>query len=426
MNLGKDANLKKNVWILNHYAGNQYFDKGGRHYAFSKFLKREGYNPVVFCSNAQHWNTGYFFETNLLANIRVAEEIGVPFIFVKSREYTGNGKSRILNMVDFYRNTNKSVSYCVKKFGKPDIIYASSVHPLTLVAGIKIAKKLKIKCVCEVRDLWPESLVAYGVLKKNSPLAKLLYIGEKWIYKKADKIVMTWPGGYDYIVNQGWEKIVPKSKVEHISNGVDLEEYEKYKKLYPYVNDKLSACNRVRFVYTGAIRKVNNLRVLVDAVALLKKQNVDDFVLFVFGDGEERDSLEKLTREKQIDNVLFMGKVSKVEVPSILCLSDINILHNSSTSLDKYGQSQNKFFEYLASGRPILMTYSVGHSIVKAEKCGIEIEQQNPQAIADALKNLCHLGRDEIEYYSKNARRCAEQFDYRNLTKKLITTIEAL
>ena len=59
-----------------------------------------------------------------------------------------------------------------KSNGKPDIILASSVHPFTLVAGIKIAKKFGVPCICEVRDLWPESIVAYGALKKRSMIAK--------------------------------------------------------------------------------------------------------------------------------------------------------------------------------------------------------------------------------------------------------------
>ena len=69
----------------------------------------------------------------------MAEEIGVPFVFVQARTYTGNGKQRILNMMDFYRNVKKVASEYAAKHGKPDIIYASTVHPLTLVAGIHLA-----------------------------------------------------------------------------------------------------------------------------------------------------------------------------------------------------------------------------------------------------------------------------------------------
>ena len=32
---------------------------------------------------------------------------------------------------------------------------------------------------------------------------------------------MTWEGGKDYIIDQGWEKFVDLSKIKHISNGVE-------------------------------------------------------------------------------------------------------------------------------------------------------------------------------------------------------------
>ena len=55
----------------------------------------------------------------------------------------------------------------ILKQDKPDIIIASSVHPLTMVAGIKIARKLKIPCICEIRDLWPEAIFSFGKLKEK-------------------------------------------------------------------------------------------------------------------------------------------------------------------------------------------------------------------------------------------------------------------
>ena len=46
--------MKKNIWIFNHYATNMYFDNGGRHYWFAKYLKQADYNPVIFCANTLH------------------------------------------------------------------------------------------------------------------------------------------------------------------------------------------------------------------------------------------------------------------------------------------------------------------------------------------------------------------------------------
>ena len=419
--------MKRNIWIINHYAGNTFFEKGGRHYAFAKYLKQAGYSPVVFCCNAQHNSECQsYLQMDGIWEEQIAEEIGVPYVFVQGRQYTGNGKQRILNMFDFYRNVRKAVREYAAVHGKPDVIYASSVHPLTLVAGLKLAKHFGIRCVCEIRDLWPESLVAYGILKATSPVAKALYRAEKRIYRKADRIVMTWPGGYDYIRDKGWEKVIPEEKVVHISNGVDLAEYRQNISSHPYRNPDLEQCEKRRFVYAGSIRKVNNLGVLIHATEILKKENDDRFRLFIFGDGDERTELEEYAVENGLDSVAFMGKVPKYEIPSVLAQSDINILHNSSTSLDRYGQSQNKFFEYLASGRPVLMTYSVGHSVVQEEECGVEIERQTPEAVADAIRQICGLPQETIDRFSRNAARCAEKYDFKVLTEKVISVIEEL
>lgn len=156
----------KNVWTINHYATNMFYDKGGRHYWFAKYLKQEGYNPVVFSCNTKHNAPERFIDTNELWTEHLAEEIDVPFVFVKSNVYTGNGLKRILNMIGFYLNVKKTAKEYALKNDKPDIIYASSVHPLTLVAGIQLAKKFGVKCICEVRDLWPGSLVALGYATK--------------------------------------------------------------------------------------------------------------------------------------------------------------------------------------------------------------------------------------------------------------------
>lgn len=413
--------MGKTVWIINHYAGAMFFNKGGRHYWLAKYLHQAGYQPVVFCANMQHGKANErHIDTEDLWVVKGAEEIHTPFVYVKARKYQGNGKQRVLNMVDFYRNVKKAAVEFAKKNAKPDIIYASSVHPLALVAGIQLAKKFGVKCICEVRDLWPESIVAYSSKwTRTNPLMRILYAGEKWIYQKADYVIMTWPGGYDYIREQGWEKKIPESKVVHISNGVDLEPYIDNLHKYPYEDPDLGRSDRKSFVYAGSIRKVDNLGLLVSAAEQLKQKGNASVMIVVFGDGDELQTLEKEAQEKKLDNIVFKGRVPKQNIPSILSQSYATILHNTSTVLDKYGQSQNKFFEYLAAGHPILMTYSVGHSVIRAHGCGIEIDDQTPEAIADAMINLCELSEEQYQQYCKSAAECAEMFDYKELSKQL-------
>ena len=413
--------MKRNIWIWNHYATNMYKDHGGRHYWFAENLIEQGYDATVFCASTFH-NSSEIIETGF-EKYKEETTNGIPFVFVKTPPYQHNGFQRIRNMITFYRNLFPVSKKYAHKHGKPDLILASSVHPLTLIAGIKIAEKFKVPCICEVRDLWPESLVAYGSIRRNSLLARLLYMGEKWIYKKADAVIMTWEGGKDYIIEQGWDKQLDLSKIVHISNGLDIEAFDK-NSLENQIDDAdLNNKDKKNIIYAGSIRHVNDIGMLLDAAKIIKKQGIRDILFLIYGAGDESDILAKRCEDECISNVIFKGRVEKRFVPSILKQADINILHNASTSLDKYGQSQNKFFEYLAAGRCIVQTYSTGYSVCDRKQCGICASKQNAEEIAAAVIRACSDDA-QCRIMGRNAREASMEFDFRKLTAKLIEVIE--
>ena len=131
--------MKKKIWIINHYATRMYMNKGGRHYWFAKELLKRGYEPTIICANTYH-NSKNYEDTGSAKHI-VKDVDGIPFVFVKTKSAVTNGLDRIINMLGFYRNLFPVSKVLVKKWGKPDIILASSVQPLTTVAGVKIAEK---------------------------------------------------------------------------------------------------------------------------------------------------------------------------------------------------------------------------------------------------------------------------------------------
>lgn len=414
--------MKKNVWVLNHYAGEMYLDRGGRHYGLTKHLRVAGYIPVVFCSNAVHGKPKLYFDTERLWEMHMAEDIQVPFVFVKSRTYMGNGRQRILNMVDFYRNVKKTAKEYAAQNGKPDVIYASSVHPLTLVAGIQLAKHFGVECICEVRDLWPESIVAYsGRLKKTNPIIQLLYQGEKWIYRKADKLIFTMEGAYDYIANQGWSGEIPKGKVYHINNGVDLSVFDSNREMYSFSDKDLDDPDLLTAVYAGSIRRVNNVGQLLDAAKKIENPNIR---LLIWGNGDELEPLKQRVAAEHIDNVVFKGRVDKKYIPSIVSRSAVNIVHWEMSEILKYGESYNKLFEYLAAGRPIFSTVRPEYSIVEKYRCGKDTDGFTATDFAEGISGLLEASNEKHMEMGQNARDAAAEFDFYNLTQKLIQIIE--
>ena len=407
------------VWILNHYAGEYYRDKAWRHYWIAKYLKRMGHEPLVFCSNAAHGSEGeLYYDTDELWHVHMAEEIDVPFVFVKSRPYAGNGKSRILNMVDFYRNTLKSADGVARRFGKPHVVYASSVHPLALVAGIRIARRFGIRCVCEVRDLWPLSLVVFSGLKEGSLLTRLLYRGEHWIYRKADELVFTFNNGKQYILDKGWEKDVSLDKIHYINNGIDLDGYEEKVQTGAFPDEDLDG-DAFKIVYAGAMGPPNQINRIVDAAMELQRRNVQGVRFILFGAGMCRDEEEDRCRRCSLSSVVFKGTIEKRKVPYALSRADATIVMIEPSGLVKYGTSENKIFDYLAARKPIICNDESIRSVVGDSDC-VSVDEN----VADAVEKMLHMDRAEYARACQSAGALVEQYAFEHLTKQFIDVFE--
>lgn len=417
--------MKKKVWILNHHANSMYFDEGGRHYNIAKYLKEKGYEPVIFCSNACHGNNKIYFEDLKLWQEHWAEKIQVPFIYVAGRPYVGNGKNRILCMLDYYKNVKKVAVEYAKRNGKPDIIIGSSVHPLAVLAAEQLARKFHVKCIAEFRDLWPESIVAMGIAKKTNPIVVALRMLEKKLYIDANAIVFTVPGGYDYITERKWDKQIAKDNVFYINNGVDLEAYMRNIEENVLVDKDLEDQNCFKVIYAGSIRRANGLTELVDGADILKNNGKLKFI--IYGTGDYEKELKQKVQDNGQSNVVFKGKVEKKYIPYILSCSDLNILNYNAVAAAgffRFGSSQNKLFEYFASGKPVLSNFQTNYDLIQEYKCGVSRELPNAQQYAEAIEEFINLDKRDYEQMCGNALRAAQDFDFKEHTNEYINIIE--
>ncbi|KGX89959.1 glycosyl transferase [Pontibacillus halophilus JSM 076056 = DSM 19796] len=414
------------MWIFNHYATYQYKNGAGRHYWFAENLKKMGYDVTIFCANTHH-NSNEFveirngkFETDLLNDI--------PFVFVKTTSAIGNGLDRIKNMFLFYKNLFSVAKSYIKLKNKPDLILASSVHPLTMVAGIQLARKLNIPCICEVRDLWPEAIFSYGKLKESSFLGKALIKGEHWIYKNSDAMIFTKEGDTDYIKERKWDieqhGEIDLNKCFYINNGLDLKAFEESIDLNQLEDEDLSS-NSFNVVYVGAIRPVNNVGKLLDTAKLLKSRS--DIKFLIYGNGNELESIRHRVENEGLDNVKVKGHVDRKYIPYILSKSSVNILNYSQKQYNwSRGNSSNKLFEYMASGKPIVSTVKMGYSPLQQYNCGIELENGSPEELKGAILTIKDLSSKEYNELGLNAKNGSRNFDFQVHTNKLNNVIKGL
>lgn len=202
--------MQKHLWIINHYATNE----SGRHFEMAQELVALGWKVTVFASSVKQ--PGLNSKKNRSKTATVTEAGGYTYVEIPSSDYIGNGLGRIKNMFLFYRRMMKTKFHNLTE--RPDIIIGSSVHPLAGLAGLKLSQKFDVPFVFEVRDLWPETLIAMGKISRKHPIAIWLKQLEAKLYKKSKLIISLLPGAYEYIEQFG----VPKEKVVWISNGISV------------------------------------------------------------------------------------------------------------------------------------------------------------------------------------------------------------
>ena len=422
----KKNKSQKNIWFLHHYATLPTMNGHVRPFNFGKLLKGYGMDATIFAASYLH-----FADVNLIKDKRkylLNNECGIPFIFVNTPSSEKGALARVKNMVAFYfRLFGVSKKYA-QEYGKPDIIIASSPHPLAMIAGIRLARKLKVPCICEVRDLWPEAIFSFGKLQENTLLGKILTAGEHWIYKNSDAMIFTKEGDTDYIKEHKWDTDhggdINLKKCHYVNNGVDLEAFLKAT-IENTVNDADLLDDKFNVVYAGAIRPVNNVGNILDAAALLKEHR--DIQFLIYGDGNQLETLKTRTADEGLTNVKMKGYVNKECIPYILSKSSVNILNYSQSQYNwTRGNSSNKLFEYMASGKPIISTVKMGYCILEKYQCGLSLEDSTPEQLAKTILKVHDMPSEQYEKMAKNARTGAADFDYKKLTAKLIEVIESV
>lgn len=407
---------KGKIWLINYSAMPPKLESRLRTIKFAHYLLKFGFDTTIFSSSVMH-----NMEIDLIddgSKFIEKEYDGIKFIHIKTLKYKGNGLLRILSLIEFHL---KLCRYS-KKFPKPDFIIQSSSNPMGNFFYY-CARQLKAKYIVEVQDLWPEAFVKFGLVSRWNPFLKLAYLTEKWLYKKADKVIFSMEGGPDYIRKKKWDTgnggPIDLQNIYYISNGVDLSDFDHFRENYTIDDIDLNYDNSFKIIYLGSIRLVNNLKRLCDAAALLTDHK--NIIFLIYGDGDEREYLENYCTMNNIVNVKFKAKWTDPKyVPYVLSKSSLNILNYMQNDIWQYGGSQSKLFQYLASGKPICSNIKMGHCLINKYDLGIAREFTSDAEYAEAILSIANLNEKEYSEMCQRARITSEEFDYEKLTGKLI------
>jgi glycosyltransferase involved in cell wall biosynthesis len=236
----------------------------------------------------------------------------------------------------------------------------------------------------EVRDLWPEFIIGMGKLK--NPIAIAVAKGlERFLYSRADHILVNSPAYIDYLVSKG----IDRHRVSLIPNGVEVElfaptaECETNARAF---RERFGVSDKYVVVYTGAISPANDLGVLLRAADQLR--DCPRVHILVVGDGKSRRDLEAEAARLGLTNVTFTGTQPKADIPAVLAAADlcVAVLQNIPQFRLTY---PNKVFDYLAAGKPVALGIDgVIRQVVEKADAGVFVPPGDPTALAQAIREF--------------------------------------
>lgn len=320
----------------------------------------------------------------------------------------------------FLRRIIDYVSYAVSSFLfglflKTDLIIATSPQFFTAISGRMLSFIKRVPWVMEVRDLWPDSIVAVGSMNKSSISFRILKKIEHHLYLSASKIVVVTDSFKKYLINE--HQIKPE-KVGVFKNGVLISNLKK-----PKPNDvmtlkeSLGLENKIVISYVGTHGLAHGLRFILECIS--KISNPDLHFLFI-GDGAEKQNLISYSKKFDSENFTFHDSVTKNDIPIFLEISDFSLV-NLKKSDEFKNVIPSKIFENIAMHKPILLgVEGESKELIEKYEVGVCFEPENKESFFNAIKKIQKLDR---ESFKVNCNEMLVDFDRNNIAENLIKFI---
>jgi colanic acid biosynthesis glycosyl transferase WcaI len=261
-----------------------------------------------------------------------------------------------------------------------DVMYVY-LHPPTIGIAAWLIRLLRgVPIVCEIQDIWPESLMATGMVR-NRRLLSWLDSLERLVYRHSAAIVVVSPGFVPRLIKKG----VSAEKIHVISNWAD-ESIDRPMPPSQSLAQETGMRGRFNVLYTGNLGPAQALETVLEAAENLEDLHEVQFVLA--GDGVDRPYLESAAAKRKLRNVRFLGQQPRDRIPGLCALADVLLLHLRRDPLFAT-TIPSKTIGYLASGKPILVAApGEASEIVLQAKAGLACEAQDASALASAVRRL--------------------------------------
>jgi glycosyltransferase involved in cell wall biosynthesis len=309
--------------------------------------------------------------------------------------------------------------YGALRAGRHDLVYVYSPPLFLGVSGYVISRWFRVPFILDVHDLWPKAPIQMGIVK-HPMLVRIAEGLERFLYAKADRVFF-----YSYWMREETVRSgLPEGKTEVHPLWVDTEVFRPVSDGAPAEIRKRHAMGEGLVVmYAGNLGLPQGLDTAIECARLLRDRRVDD-VRFVFvGGGADRERLIGLARGHGLENVLFVPSQPVSSMPAFMSAADVLLLHLDKAPF-RLGTIPGKLVTYMSCGRAVLAGLEgEGARLITEAGCGVVVEPQNPDAMAEGLLRL--RNPDLRRAMGEAGRRTAvDRFDRQKLLAEFEDSLE--
>ena len=328
--------------------------------------------------------------------------------------YIAKSKGFVSQIIDYLSYSITSI--IVGIFVKTDIIIATSPQFFTAISGRVLSFFKGKPWVMEVRDLWPDSIVAVGSMSKKSKAFKILKKIEHRLYLNAQKIIVVTDSFKEYLIEKHF---IPSEKIGVFKNGVIINNFKKIdsEKLLK-LRKSFGLENKIVISFIGTHGLAHGLRFILDSISKIK----DNKYHFLFvGDGSEKQNLLEHSQTLDSDNFTFLDSVTKNEIPLYIDISDYSLV-NLKKSNEFKNVIPSKIFENIAMYKPILLgVEGESKELIEKYKVGIAFEPENTESFINAISEIEQINHED---FICNCDKMLNDFNRNQIAEKMINFIK--
>jgi colanic acid biosynthesis glycosyl transferase WcaI len=264
-----------------------------------------------------------------------------------------------------------------------DVLIASSPPLFPHLSGMAVSGVRRVPLVLEVRDLWPDYMVAMQVIPPTGVPTRGLFAMERWMLRRAEHVVVVTESFRERVHEKG----VPLERIDVIPNGVDTSFYHPADEAPP-LPELVRRPGELLVTYLGNFGVGQGLTAVVEAAALLASDGGTPVRVVMAGDGPERVKVEARAAELGVANLSIHPPIPKTATRAWYAAGDVCLVPLAPLPILQE-TIPSKIFEVMACERPLVAALGgEGARIVERSGGGVVVPPGDAREIAAAVRRL--------------------------------------